>query len=113
MISSSSTIKELIEFQVTGLIVVLLTLSFLAICCSCVSYIFKFLDARKKKCNLSVENQNKLEEENTHIRAIIAAAVNETFKKPHKIVQVRSLTSENKGWSLDGRSRHHTSHKIR
>ena len=43
---------------------------------------------------------------------VIAAAVAETIREPHRIVRIRGLTPENLGWSLEGRMQHHQSHRI-
>lgn len=44
---------------------------------------------------------------------VIAAAVAETISKPHRVVKIRGLTPDDLGWSHEGRTRHHQSHRIR
>ena len=43
---------------------------------------------------------------------VIAAAVAETIRQPHRIVHVRGLTTEDLEWSLGGRMQHHLSHNL-
>lgn len=43
---------------------------------------------------------------------VIAAAVAATISRPHRIVQIRGLTPADRGWSLEGRTQHHQSHRI-
>ncbi len=47
------------------------------------------------------------------IVVVIAAAVAETIGKPHRIVKIRGLTPADLGWSLEGRTQHHQSHRFR
>lgn len=44
---------------------------------------------------------------------VIAAAVAEMIRVPHRIVRIRGLTPEDLGWSLEGRMQHHQSHRPR
>lgn len=53
--------------------------------------------------------EDELSEE---ILVVIAAAVAETIRGPHRIVRVRGLTPEDLGWSLEGRMQHHHSHRV-
>jgi Na+-transporting methylmalonyl-CoA/oxaloacetate decarboxylase gamma subunit len=57
----------------------------------------------------SVTTSDKIPEE---IIAVIAAAVAETVREPHRIVHTRELTSEDMSWTLEKRLQHHTSHSI-
>ena len=43
---------------------------------------------------------------------VIAAAVAETIRQPHRVVFVRGLTPEDLGWSLEGRIQLHQSHRV-
>ena len=43
---------------------------------------------------------------------VIAAAVAATIGKPHRIVKIRGLTPGELGWSLEGRTQHHQSHRL-
>jgi Na+-transporting methylmalonyl-CoA/oxaloacetate decarboxylase gamma subunit len=43
---------------------------------------------------------------------VIAAAVAETIRQPHRIVRIRGLTAEDMDWSREGRVQHHQSHRI-
>lgn len=51
--------------------------------------------------------QDELPEE---IAVVIAAAVAEAISAPHRIVRTRVLRPDGRGWSLEGRIQHHTSH---
>jgi sodium pump decarboxylase gamma subunit len=44
---------------------------------------------------------------------VIAAAVAATIDKPHRVVKIRGLTPAELGWSLEGRTQHHQSHRLR
>ncbi|MCA9142580.1 MAG: OadG family protein [Planctomycetaceae bacterium] len=43
---------------------------------------------------------------------VIAAAVAESISTPHRIVKIRGLTPADLGWSLEGRTQHHQSHRL-
>lgn len=43
---------------------------------------------------------------------VIAAAVAETIRQPHRIVRIRGLTAQDLDWSLGGRMQHHRSHNL-
>lgn len=47
-----------------------------------------------------------------HILAIIAAAVYEMEPGPVRIVRTRQLTTSELAWTLEGRIRHHASHRL-
>lgn len=47
-----------------------------------------------------------------HILAIIAAAVAEAEPGPVRIVRTRQLTTSELAWTLEGRIRHHASHRL-
>ncbi|WP_250929568.1 OadG family protein [Aporhodopirellula aestuarii] len=47
-----------------------------------------------------------------HILAVIAAAVAETESGPVRIVRTRHLTTSELAWTLEGRIRHHASHRL-
>ena len=45
--------------------------------------------------------------------AVIAAAVAETMRRPHRVIRISGLRPEDLGWSLEGRMKHHQSHGMR
>ncbi len=59
---------------------------------------------------LATAGEGELPEE---IVVVIAAAVAEVMAKPHRIVKIRGLTPDELGWSLEGRTQHHQSHRFR
>ena len=52
------------------------------------------------------------EEPSEETLVVIAAAVAEAIRQPHRIVRIRGLTSADFDWSLEGRMQHHQSHRI-
>lgn len=48
----------------------------------------------------------------SHILAVIAAAVAESESGPVRIVRTRQLTTSELAWTLEGRIRHHASHRL-
>ncbi len=46
------------------------------------------------------------------ILVVIAAAVAEALDRPHRIVKIRGLGTGEYAWSLEGRMKHHMSHRI-
>lgn len=46
------------------------------------------------------------------IVVVIAAAVAAVIDRPQRIVHIRGLTSADLGWSLEGRTQQHQSHRI-
>jgi glutaconyl-CoA/methylmalonyl-CoA decarboxylase subunit delta len=102
------TARQLIEFAVGGLAVVLLSLSALAIFCSGVGYLFQIGSAKTAPSRKPVSDDGTLSDE---IVAVIAAAVATVVSTPHRIVHIRGLTTEELGWSLGGRLQHHASHQ--
>ncbi|TWU37243.1 OadG family transporter subunit [Novipirellula artificiosorum] len=47
------------------------------------------------------------------IAVVIAAAVAQVMDQPHRIVRTRQLTAAELAWTLQGRIRHHASHKLK
>lgn len=43
---------------------------------------------------------------------VIAAAVAEVLDRPHRIVKIRGLSPTEQAWSIEGRMKHHLSHRI-
>ncbi|QDV41455.1 Oxaloacetate decarboxylase, gamma chain [Stieleria neptunia] len=56
-----------------------------------------------------VVHDDELPEE---ILVVIAAAVAEALDRPHRIVKIRGLGTGEYAWSLEGRMKHHMSHRI-
>jgi sodium pump decarboxylase gamma subunit len=52
------------------------------------------------------------EELSEEMLIVIAAAVAETMSAPHRIVRIGGSSTEDLGWSLEGRMKHHQSHSI-
>ncbi|WP_182866558.1 OadG family protein [Stieleria mannarensis] len=46
------------------------------------------------------------------VLVVIAAAVAEAMDRPHRIVKIRGLGAGEYAWSLEGRMKHHMSHRI-
>jgi glutaconyl-CoA/methylmalonyl-CoA decarboxylase subunit delta len=102
------TTLELLVFSATGMFVVLLSLSLLAVSCVVVGYVLRAFAPRPLLSRNSAGGEGELTDE---MVAVVAAAVAEVISSPHRIVHIRGLTSEDLGWSLEGRLQHHASHK--
>lgn len=64
----------------------------------------------KQPATLPTAFEDEMSEE---MVVVIAAAVAATIDKPHRIVKIRGLTPAELGWSLEGRTQHHQSHRLR
>ena len=67
----------------------------------------KAAEPERKKAKKPAKDASELPEETV---VVIAAAVAAVIGGPHRVVRIRGLTPEDRGWSLEGRMRHHTSH---
>jgi sodium pump decarboxylase gamma subunit len=67
----------------------------------------KTAEPERKKTKKPAKDSDELPEETV---VVIAAAVAAVVGEPHRVVRIRGLTPEDRGWSLEGRMRHHTSH---
>ncbi len=50
-------------------------------------------------------------ESEDEIIVVIAAAVAEAISEPHRIIHTREVADQ-RGWALEGRMQHHTSHRL-
>ena len=109
--------SELVEFMLTGGIVVYGTLSLLAILGVMGGYIFVALEKRYGNVDdpesRRLERERKAEElaEQTRLMVIISAAVTEAIGEKHRVINFKPVGETN--WSLQGRTQHHSSHKLR
>jgi len=104
------TTLELVQFSLTGILVVLLSLSLLAVNCVAVGYLLRAFAPRTLPLTTR-DSAGSEEEQSDELVAVIAAAVAEAVAAPHRIVHIRGLTAEDLSWSLEGRLQHHASHK--
>jgi len=102
------TTWELLVFSATGILVVLLSLSLLAVSCVVVGFVLRAFAPRPLPSRGSAGGEGELTDE---MVAVVAAAVAEVVATPHRIVHIRGLTAEDLSWSLEGRLQHHASHK--
>jgi sodium pump decarboxylase gamma subunit len=113
-----------IPLAIMGMLVVFLALSVLIIIISVFPFVMGLLDRwlpvshhhagntkskSKPKANETVDNDGVIP---PHILAIIAAAVFEMEPGPVRIVRTRQLTTSELAWTLEGRIRHHASHRL-
>ena len=109
--------SELVEFVLTGGIVVYGTLSLLAILGVLGGYLFVALEERYGNVDdpevRRLEREKKVEESAEHARimVIISAAVAEVISEKHRVINFKPIGETN--WSLQGRTQHHSSHKLR
>ncbi len=108
---------DMIEFLITGGVVVYGTLSLLAVLGVLGGYLFVYLEKRFGDVDdpeaRRLERQRKVEEqeEQDRIAAVICAAVSEVVGDKHRVVAYKAVGETN--WSMQGRSQHHSSHKLR
>jgi len=99
---------QLLWFALTGMLVVLLSLSLIAVFCSALGYLVRiFVPRPLASRSVTPANDHETSDE---LIAVIAAAVAEAIDAPHRIVNIRGLTPEDLTWSLEGRLQHHASH---
>jgi sodium pump decarboxylase gamma subunit len=115
------TIRELIEFMLSGFRVVMVTLIFLSLGCLTIGYFFKKFEKiphsiPQTQRSKSVQQAKPNNPENAdEIVAVITAAVYQTLSKSAKIVKIEKLIQKNGSgsWALSGRTLQHSSHKLR
>jgi Na+-transporting methylmalonyl-CoA/oxaloacetate decarboxylase gamma subunit len=107
---ANPTTLDLLKFSLTGIFVVLLSLSLLAVSCTAMGYTLRMLAPRPRPIRGTPRRGAPLSEETV---AVIAAAVAEVIGTPHRIVRIRGLTPEDLSWPLEGRMQHHASHRPR
>ncbi|MCB0117354.1 MAG: OadG family protein [Caldilineaceae bacterium] len=103
-----------IPLAIMGVLVVFLALAVLVIFIQRLPYIMERLEPRAPSSAAPappvVSATNELPEE---LVVVITAAVAAALDRPHRIVRIRGLTPTDMAWSMEGRSQHHQSHRIR
>jgi Na+-transporting methylmalonyl-CoA/oxaloacetate decarboxylase gamma subunit len=100
-----------IPLAVMGILVVFTVLVLVVIYISVLPHILAPLSGRQQE-EPTREPELGSDELSPETLVVIAAAVSEAMGRPHRIVQIRGLTSADLGWSLEGRMQHHHSHRI-
>jgi sodium pump decarboxylase gamma subunit len=102
---------EGLPLAIVGMLVVFLALSLIVAFISVLPRAVRWLEALspRKPATATVLRDDTLDDETL---AVIAAAVSETMGHPHRIIKIRGTTSEEFGWSLEGRMKQHQSHKL-
>ncbi len=114
---SQMNLGEIIEFLLTGGVVVYGTLTLLAVLGVVGGHFFTWLERRYGNVDDPIVRQEerarrKAEiEEQQRIVAVISAAVAQVVEAPHRVVSFKQVGPSN--WSLEGRAQHHSSHKVR
>lgn len=106
-LSMEPTVGELLQFALSGLLVVLVALSALALSCAGIGQLLKLFERPAPVARMSTSTSDEATDE---MVAVIAAAVSTMLDRPHRIVHVRGLTPEDAAWALEGRRQHHSSH---
>ncbi len=113
-----------IPLAIMGMLVVFLALTVLILIISAFPFAMGLLDrwlpvshhhagkAKSKSKPITNETVAHDGEIPPHILAIIAAAVFEMEEGPVRIVRTRQLTTSELAWTLEGRIRHHASHRL-
>jgi len=94
---------------VMGVLVVFLALVLIGVFIKLLPKVFGAAEVTEPSFAGFLDADDELSEETL---VIIAAAVAETMRQPHRIVRIRGLTSQPMEWSLEGRMQHHQSHNI-
>lgn len=109
------SMSELLQFLVSGLLVVLITLMVLALFCTVMGLVFKSGAKPRSRTKLVTTPPQQLrpssEQPEDHTTIVIAAAVASAIDQPHRIVHVGSVADD--AWALERRFQHHHSHKVR
>ena len=103
------TTLELLKFALTGMLVVLMSLSLLAIVSTILARVIRLVTPRPLAARAAAAPPSQ--EISDEVIAVIAAAVATVIDTPHRIVAIRGLTAEDLSWSLEGRLKHHASHR--
>lgn len=106
-LSMEPTLRELLQFALSGLFVVLVALSALAFTCAGVGRLLKLFERPAPVVRMPTSTSDEVADE---VVAVIAAAVSTMLDRPHRIVHVRGLTPEDAAWALEGRRQLHSSH---
>jgi len=100
-----------IPLAVMGVLVVFVALSLIVLFITLLPRLLSGTVAKASKP--SVAQQVLADQEiSPEILVVIAAAVAETMSTPHRIVKIRGLTPADLGWSHEGRTQHHQSHRV-
>ena len=96
---------------VMGILVVFLALVLVVVAISVLPRVLGLFSAAEPEAETTAPTygEDELPEE---MLVVIAAAVAATISRPHRIVQIRGLTPAERGWSLEGRTHQHQSHRI-
>lgn len=114
---SQMDLGDIIEFLITGGVVVYGTLILLALLGIVGGHFFQWLEGRYGDVDDPLARQEerarrKAEfEEQQRVVAVISAAVAQVVEGPHRVVSFKQVGTSN--WSLEGRVQHHASHKVR
>ncbi|MFV0461297.1 MAG: OadG family transporter subunit [Actinomycetales bacterium] len=115
---------DAIELVVTGLVVVVVALSVIALSCSAIGWAVRKLTPDASQATRTAPSaggasagdavaagagERDIDDETI---AVIAAAVATVLGKPHRIIRVRSAISDDTAWALHGRLQHHSSHYL-
>lgn len=100
-----------IPLAVMGIVVVFMALAILVVFVTLLPRMLELGSARKLE-ELPIPELDVEDEFSEETLVVIAAAVAETIRQPHRIIQIRGLTPSDLGWSLEGRTQHHQSHRV-
>ena len=102
-----------LALAVMGILVVFLALTLLVVFITLLPRLLERTLARESQTTAPADPEITLKDElPEETLVVIAAAVAETIRQPHRIVRIRGLTPEDLGWSLEGRLQHHASHRL-
>jgi len=118
LLPTNPEFADLMNYQFTGLAVVLTALVALALVCGLFGRFFKAMDQKPSKSSVPVKTGNS-EIDPIHM-AIIAATVATLIKEPHQVIAAQKLTTSTdwtrfmlSTWAVEGRAAIFSSHKIR
>jgi Na+-transporting methylmalonyl-CoA/oxaloacetate decarboxylase gamma subunit len=113
VLSPDPSIWEVIPFLLTGFLVVVATLSFLAVCCGLLARVCRPTSLRPVATSVEPAAPSTSTELSQETLAVIAAAIATVIDTEHRILHIRRLTTGDWNWSMEGRMKHHASHQIR
>lgn len=100
-----------IEFVLSGLMVVVASLTCLAVMCTAIGWLIKSFAPKPAAPAAAIPTAE--ERPTPEELAVITAALSAVVSQPHRIVHVRGLTPDDMAWSREGRAQIHSSHALK
>jgi Na+-transporting methylmalonyl-CoA/oxaloacetate decarboxylase gamma subunit len=105
------TAAQMTEFLLSGIIVVILVLAFLALCCGAVGVLLRVSSSALAPKKTAGAESHEVDEISEEIAVVITAAVAAVIGESHHIVHMREVRPQELNWTMEGRMYHHASHQ--